>query len=121
MASDDTFTAAVPTIIEVDPEYEKWSEKIDGNQEARVEAAKVTIEKSGLVTGTKDLQDGLYEKKWRSGLRLYFAIIEDEDGKKTLLLLGSGKGKEQDRAITKSKELLQKYKVVKSSIKHKPV
>lgn len=117
MASDDIFNAGVPKEIKEDTEFVDWSDDIDGNQLILIEAAKEKIKHLGVVSSTKDLQDGLYEKKWKNGLRLYFAVIEDETGQKTLLLLGSGKGKEQDRAIKKSREILRKYKVVKTSIK----
>jgi putative component of toxin-antitoxin plasmid stabilization module len=117
MASDDTFNAEVPKTIEENEEFVDWAKDADGNQLSRIEAVKVKIKNEGTITSTKDLQDGLYEKKWKNGLRLYFAVIEDESGQKTLLLLGSGKGKGQDKAIRKSREILKKYNVVKTSIK----
>ena len=85
MASDDTFTAEVPTEIEEHENFDKWEEKIDGTLLTKIEAAREKIQNSGHVTNTKDLKDGLYEKKWggRSGLRLYFAIVEDEEGRKS--------------------------------------
>ena len=120
MASDDTFTAEVPQEVEEHENFDKWEDKIDGSQLTRIEAAKDKIESEGLITNAKDLKDGLYEKKWRNGLRLYFAVVEDEEGKKTLLLLGSGKNKEQDKAIKKSRKALEDYQVVKEDIKYNP-
>ena len=118
MASDDTFTAEVPKEVEEHGNFNKWEDKIDGSQLIKIEAAKEKIVNEGLVTNAKDLKDGLYEKKWKSGLRLYFAVIEKEKGRKTLLLLGSGKDKEQDKAIRKSKKALEEYQVVKEDIKY---
>lgn len=115
MASDDTFTAGVPKEIFEDPAFTEWEDDADGNLLQRVEAAKTKITSEGVITSAKDLKDGLYEKKWTSGLRLYFAVVE-KDGKKTLLLLGSGKG-DQQKAIDRSREILQKYKVIKENIK----
>lgn len=120
MASDDTFTAEVPQEVEEHENFDKWEDKIDGSQLTRIEAAKDKIENEGLITNAKNLKDGLYEKKWRNGLRLYFAVVEDEEGKKTLLLLGSGKDKEQDKAIKKSRKALEDYQVVKEDIKYSP-
>jgi putative component of toxin-antitoxin plasmid stabilization module len=117
MASDDIFNAGVPKEVEEDAEFVDWSDDIDGSQLILIEAAKEKIKNLGVVSSTKDLQDGLYEKKWKNGLRLYFAVIENSKGQRTLLLLGSGKGLEQDKAIRKSREILKKYKVVKTSIK----
>ena len=118
MASDDTFTAVVPKQVEEDPAFTIWESDVATSLLERVEAAREKIESEGVITSAKDLTDGLYEKKWKSGLRLYFAVIE-KHGKKTLLLLGSGKGKDQDRAIKKSREILKSYVVVKESIAKK--
>jgi hypothetical protein len=115
MGSKDTFTAEVPKEIVEDPAYTEWFEDLDGSPSVRIEAARETIESEGVITSAKDLGDGLYEKKWNNGLRLYFAVIEDKK-RETLLLLGSGKGKEQDKAIKESKKNLKKYKVVTGSI-----
>lgn len=115
MSSKDTFTAEVPKDVVEDDAYKKWEEDLDGSLTPRVQAARDTIENEGVITNAKDLGDGLYEKKWNSGLRLYFAVIE-ESGRKTLLLLGSGKGKEQDKAISTAKDKLSNYSVVKDSI-----
>jgi len=120
MASKDTFTAEVPKEVIEHSNFDSWENKVDGSQITKVESAKSTIINQGLVTNAKDLKDGLYEKKWNSGLRMYFAIVEDEDGRKTLLLLGSGKDTEQNKAIKKSRKALEKYKVVKEDIKYNP-
>lgn len=115
MSSRDTFTAEVPKEIEEDQAYIDWEADLDGSLYNKVEAAREKIESDGIITSAKDLGDGLYEKKWNSGLRLYFAVIEKE-GRKTLLLLGSGKGRDQDRAIEQSKKKLSSYTVVRESI-----
>ena len=116
MASNDTFTAEVPKEIEEDPAFTEWENDTDGSLLLKVEAARTKVENEGVITSAKDLTDGLYEKKWKSGLRLYFAVV-DKNGKKTLLLLGSGKGKDQDKAIKKAHEILKGYVVIKESIK----
>lgn len=120
MASDDTFTARVPKKIVEHMNFNRWRAKIDNTQFIKIEAAIAKIENEGLITNSKDLKDGLYEKKWRTGLRMYFAIIEDNKKKKTLLLLGSGKNSEQNRVITKSKRALEGHIVIKEDIRHNP-
>ncbi len=115
MSSKDTFTAMVPKELIEDEVYMKWEDDLDGSLLLRVQAARDTIEADGIITNVKDLGEGLYEKKWNSGLRLYFAIVE-RSGRKTLILLGSGKGKEQDRAISTAKQSLIKYSVVRENI-----
>jgi hypothetical protein len=92
MVGNDTFTAVVPREIEEDTAFLNWIDAVDGSQFLRIEAAREKIINEGLVTNVKDLKDGLYEKKWNNGLRLYFSVIENTDSRKTLLLIGSGKG-----------------------------
>ena len=118
MATDDTFTAEVPKDVEEHENFKSWN--VDGSQVSRIYAAIETIKNEGLISSAKDLKDGLYEKKWKSGLRLYFAVVEKESGRITLILVGSGKGKEQSKAISESKKALEKYKVVKEDIKYNP-
>lgn len=117
MVSAHTFTAVVPKEIEEAPGYVDWEDSVDGSQFRKIEIAKTQIIREGLVSNTKNLGHGLYEKKWNNGLRLYFAIILQYDGSKTLLLLGSGKGREQGIAIRRAYEVLSDYKVVRENIK----
>lgn len=119
MASKDTFTAEVPKRILETDEYKDWKDQLDGSQDTKIEAAREKIESEGVVTSAKSLGDGLHEKKWASGLRLYFAIVKDENGQAALLVLGSGKGREQDKAIKNSKKFLKKYTVYQGSIEKK--
>lgn len=116
MSSKDTFTAEVPKVIKEDDCYTDWEENLDGSLLPKVVAAREKITSDGIITSAKDLGDGLYEKKWNSGLRLYFAVVVESDGNKTLLLLGSGKGRDQDKAIQQSRENLKNYTVSKDSI-----
>ncbi len=113
----DTFTAEVPKDIEEHADFIDWMDDLDGAQVIKVMAALEKVESEGLLTSVKRLDEGLFEKKWNSGLRLYFSVIERIDKTKTLLLLGSGKGREQSRAINKAKENLKNYNVFKGEIK----
>lgn len=115
MSSRDTFTALVPKEIIESGGYPKWENELDGSLLVRIQAARDTIESLGIITNVRSLGDGLFEKKWQSGLRIYFAVVEDS-GRKTLLLLGSGKGSEQEKTIAASKRALLKYKVAKVNI-----
>lgn len=82
MSSRDTFTAEVPKFIVEDEAYSRWEEDIDGSELIRLQAARDKIESDGVITTAKNLENGLYEKKWLNGLRLYFAVI-DKNGRKT--------------------------------------
>jgi len=105
MAAKDTFTAEVPRDVIESPFFEKWIDSLDGSLLLRIDAARTLIEQQGLITNAKDLGDGLYEKKWNSGLRLYFSIVE-VSGNKVLLLLGSGKGRDQITTIRRCQKVL---------------
>ncbi len=115
MAWRDTFTGEVPKEIVEEKGFSEWEESVDGSEVVRVEAMISTIRNEGVITNAKSLGEGLYEKKWNSGLRLYFAVIE-EGKRKTLLILGSGKGAEQTRAIREAHKTLKRYKVFKGNI-----
>ncbi|MBT3984560.1 MAG: hypothetical protein HOE90_24600 [Bacteriovoracaceae bacterium] len=116
MASKDTFTAEVPKEFETTDEYTKWKEAIDGSLKDYVEAAESKIENDGLITNAKKLENGLYERKWKNGLRVYFSVVI-KDEQKTLLILGSGKGKEQAKAIKQCEKILEEYNVYTGEIK----
>lgn len=116
MSSKDTFTAEVPKVIKEDSCYTDWEENLDGSLLPKVVATRDKIASDGVITSAKDLGEGLYEKKWNSGLRLYFAVVIEGDGNKTLLLLGSGKGRDQDKAIQQSRDSLKNYSVFNDSI-----
>lgn len=120
MVSKDTFTAEVPKEILEHDNFKRWVEKIDNAQLERIVVFKEKISKDGLITNAKSLKDGLFERKWVNGLRVYFAILEGVNGRKTLLLLGSGKDKGQFRAILIARTILNKYRVVKEDIKFNP-
>ena len=113
MVSKDTFTAEVPKQIKEHNDFKKWLEKTDNTQLIRIEAVREKILNHGLITNAKNLKDGLYERKWKNGLRIYFAVIEEENERKTLLILGSGKDREQDVAIKIAKATLKNYRVLK--------
>lgn len=106
MVSNDTFTAEVPKRILETTEYAEWIQNVAGDQRMRIEAAREKIENEGIITSIKSLGSGLYEKKWRSGLRLYFAVELGCSGSATLLLFGSGKGVDQDKAIRRARRIL---------------
>lgn len=111
MTFKDTFTAEVPKAIKEDDLYTEWEQNVDGSLLVRVMAMQEKITSYGIITNVKDLREGLYEKKWNSGLRVYFAVIIERDKLKTLLLLGSGKGQYQNKTIMQSRNNLNKYLV----------
>lgn len=89
--------------------YKSWhnslSEKDQGIVDTRVDTY---IEHGKLIKSKSlDLNFGLYEFKWDSGLRVYFSFIEDSDGRLMLLLLGGNKNS-QANDITEAKNIVSK-------------
>ncbi|MFP5492412.1 MAG: hypothetical protein ACLGG0_12985 [Bacteriovoracia bacterium] len=112
----DTFTANVPKEIIEHPDFYEWRNRLDGSSIRSIEVALAKIKIFGIVQSVKSLGNGLFERKWNDGLRLYFAVVLETDGQYTLLLLGSGKGREQEAAIRRCKEKLSKLNVFKGSL-----
>ena len=89
--------------------YKTWhkslNEKDQGIVDTRVD---IYIEK-GILIRSKSLDSsyGLYEFKWDSGLRVYYAFIEDSEGRLMLLLIGGNKNSQQSD-ITEAKKIIAK-------------
>ena len=85
--------------------YKSLSEKDQGIVDSRVD----TYIENGLLLKSKSLDSnyGLYEFKWNSGLRVYYAFIEDSEGRLMLLLLGGNKNSQQSD-ITEAKNIITK-------------
>lgn len=83
-------------------EFSKWfdvqTEKIKGLVRARFSR----IETSGHFGIVNSVGDGVFELKWKIGLRVYFAYL---DRKRIVVLLGGTKGG-QKADIKKAKSLL---------------
>ncbi len=95
--------------------YKTLSEKEQGIVDTRID----TYIEKGLLLKSKSLDPGLglYEFKWGSGLRVYYAFLEDSEGRLMLLLLGGNKNS-QKSDITESKNIIKKA-VIQISVKKK--
>jgi putative addiction module killer protein len=85
--------------------YRSLSEKDQGIVDTRVD----TYVEHGELLKSKSLDPkfGLYEFKWDSGLRVYYAFFEDNEGRLMLLLLGGNKNS-QASDITEAKNIVLK-------------
>lgn len=111
MASKDTYSASVPKEIEKANEFVDWYDNhMDGSYRSRVDAMEAAILENGAITNVKDLGNGLYEKKWNNGLRVYFSAVV-KNGNKTLLIIGGNKNN-QDSDIAEARKTLARHKVV---------
>jgi putative addiction module killer protein len=89
--------------------YKIWYRALSAKDQGIVDTRVDTYIEKGLLLKSKSLdpQYGLYEFKWDSGLRVYYAFIEDSDGRLMLLLIGGNKNSQQ-RDITEAKNNIAK-------------
>ena len=92
------------------PEFLEWLSGLSARSRAQVEARLLRIQESEHFGDARYLGDGLAELRWKSGIRVYFAKIEDREGKAVLLILGGTKNG-QKKDISKTRLLLRRYTV----------
>lgn len=90
------------------PEYIEWYESQRPKERAQIAKRLANIEMHGHFGTVKDLGDFLSELKWVNGRRVYYSIMEDENGELTLLILGGNKNG-QSSDIKKARKILKKY------------
>lgn len=86
-------------------EFSDWLKEQTAKAQVQIENRLSKIETEGYFGDHKDLEDELWELKWKNGRRIYFAFIPEQQ---ILLLLGGNKnGQNQD--ITYARKILRKY------------
>lgn len=90
-------------------EYNAWFEQLSEQQRRIVESRINRYRTLGLLIGIRPLarELGLYEFKWRSGLRVYFSIFVDAEGRVMLLLIGGNKNS-QPKDINLAKKIARR-------------
>ena len=86
-------------------EFRDWLGSLSENTRAFIRDRLERIRHDNFFGDMKALGDGLYELRWRNGIRTYFAFATDSDGRVALMLLGGMKDG-QDRDIRKARTLL---------------
>lgn len=89
--------------------YKAWYKSLTGKEQGIVDTRVDTFIENGLLLKSKLLDStyGLYEFKWDSGMRVYYAFLEDSEGRLMLLLLGGNKNSQQSD-ITEAKNIVVK-------------
>lgn len=87
-------------------DYVDWLETITTKEEALLNSRLLRIQEHHHFGDFKNLGDGLFELRWKNGLRVYYSLMEDQDGKLILLLLG-GRKSTQKNDIKRSRSLLK--------------
>lgn len=83
-------------------EFTEWFDEQNPKLQGLVRSRFSRIELNGYFGDTNHLGDGLFELKWKSGLRVYYAYLEREQ---IIIILGGTKHG-QDKDIKKAKKLV---------------
>jgi putative addiction module killer protein len=85
-------------------EYDEWYDEQSSKSKLQVDSRLLKIQDEGHFGVTKDLEEDLYELKWKNGRRIYYAYLEEEN---ILLLLGGNKNG-QNKDINHARNILSK-------------
>ncbi len=88
--------------IETTSDFNEWFEDQKDKVKGLIRARFSRIQLDSHFGTVKSLGDGVYELKWKNGLRVYFGYLEKT---KILILLGGNKNG-QDKDIKKAKKIL---------------
>jgi putative addiction module killer protein len=86
-------------------EFDDWLGDETLKSQVQVEKRISKIEMEGHFGTIKDLEDDVWELKWKNGRRVYYAYLA---GTNILLLLGGNKNG-QSYAIVRAQKILKKY------------
>lgn len=86
-------------------EYDDWLSEQPAKSQVQIRQSISHIQDDGYFGDHKDLDDSVWELRWKNGRRIYYAYIPV---KKILLLLGGNKNG-QDKDIRQAKKILYKY------------
>jgi len=88
-------------------EFDEWYFALGPWELAQVEDRLDRIREYSHFGDTRFLGDRLWELRWRSGRRIYYAVVVGESGKGALMLLGGDKNG-QDRDIAQARRILER-------------
>lgn len=89
------------------PEFDQWLDGLDPKARTQVDDRLDRIRQHDHFGDMKHLGDDLFELRWRSGRRVYFAFIADDGGAAAVMLLG-GEKNGQKRQIVQARRLLER-------------
>lgn len=87
-------------------DFETWYESQSLKIQTLIDGRLERISEHQHFGDVKYLFDGLHELRWKNGLRLYFTININIDGKLIIILLGGNKNS-QKKDIHKCRKLLK--------------
>ena len=87
------------------PEYEAWLAREPLKSQVQIEKRVSNIESGGHFGNAKALRNDIWELKWHSGRRVYYAYMAST---KILLLIGGNKNG-QGYTIAQAEKIFKKY------------
>ena len=87
------------------PGYDEWLKEQPAKSQVQIRERVSHIQDDGYFGDHKDVDDGVWELRWKNGRRVYYAYIPE---KKILLLLGGNKNG-QDKDIRQAKKIFHKH------------
>lgn len=89
--------------------YKDWHKSLTEKDRRIIDARIDTFKKDGTLVHFKQLDKklSLFEFKWSGGIRVYFSLLQDNDGNFMLLLEGGNKNS-QPQDIVSAKNLIIK-------------
>ncbi len=98
---DKLHSMKTPKVVE----FDEWLNGLSSYLQALVEIRLKRIRDHNHFGDVKALGGGLFELRWKNGLRVYFGYVVMEDGQAALMFLGGDKNG-QNRDIGKARALL---------------
>lgn len=87
------------------PEYDDWLTGQPAKSQVQIRQRLSHIQDEGYFGDCKDVEDSVWELRWKNGRRVYYAYIPE---RKILLLLGGNKNG-QDKDIRQAKKIFHKH------------
>lgn len=94
------------------PEFIDWFNSLTAKTQAQIQARFFRITEYGHFGDAKKIGVSLAELRWKSGIRVYFSILKNEEGNLIVLLIGGNKNS-QGMDILKAKKLLNEVSLEK--------
>lgn len=89
------------------PEFDQWVSELRAKERAQLDDRLDRIREFDHFGDRRYLGNDLSELRWRSGRRVYYAVVKTDDGRTVLLLLGGDKNG-QERDIRRAGKILER-------------
>ncbi|MFC1679264.1 hypothetical protein ACFL2T_03535 [Elusimicrobiota bacterium] len=87
-------------------EFSGWYQSLGSVDQVKVDA-RLDNMKAGIFVGSKNLKKGLFEAKWKNGMRVYYSRKRIA-GADVIVLWGGFKGR-QSKDVARAREIKRRY------------